>query len=90
MDRTIASARSFLAGFFSSEKEDNKIQAKGKLYYYTYNLKYLLKKKGPFEIEVHHFPDEDMVNSLFLNNIYLKTKLFFFFLSFQILVFIQL
>jgi hypothetical protein len=32
MDRTIASARSFLAGFFSSEKEDNKIQAKGKLY----------------------------------------------------------
>jgi hypothetical protein len=31
MDRTIASARSFLAGLFSSEKKDNKIQAKGKL-----------------------------------------------------------
>ncbi|CAF3146830.1 unnamed protein product [Rotaria socialis] len=43
MDRTIASARSFLAGLFSSEESDNKIQA-----------------TGPFEIEVHHFPDEDM------------------------------
>ncbi|CAF3998224.1 unnamed protein product, partial [Rotaria sordida] len=43
MNRTIASARSFLAGLFSSEKDDNKIQA-----------------KGPFEIEVHNFPDEDM------------------------------
>jgi hypothetical protein len=40
MDRTISSARSFLAGLFTS---DNKIQA-----------------NGPFEIEVHHFPDEDM------------------------------
>lgn len=29
MDRTIASARSFLAGFFTSEKLDNKIQANG-------------------------------------------------------------
>ena len=46
MDRTIASARSFLSGLFSSEKKDNKIQA-----------------KGPFEIEVHNFPDEDMVNT---------------------------
>jgi hypothetical protein len=45
MDRTVASARSFLAGLFSSEKKENKIQA-----------------NGPFEIEVHHFPDEDMVN----------------------------
>ncbi|CAF4009183.1 unnamed protein product [Rotaria magnacalcarata] len=44
MDRTIASARSFLAGLFSSEESDNKIQA-----------------TGPFEIEVHHFPYEDMI-----------------------------
>ncbi|UJR13380.1 hypothetical protein I4U23_000396 [Adineta vaga] len=43
MDRTIASARSFLAGLFSSTKHNDEIQA-----------------KGPFEIEVHHFPDEDM------------------------------
>jgi hypothetical protein len=43
MDRTVSSARSFLAGLFSSEKKDNKVQA-----------------KGPFEIEVHNFPDEDM------------------------------
>ncbi|CAF4241547.1 unnamed protein product [Rotaria magnacalcarata] len=43
MDRTIASARCFLAGLFSSEKDDNKI-----------------KSKGPFEIEVQNFPDEDM------------------------------
>ncbi|CAF0739599.1 unnamed protein product [Rotaria sordida] len=43
MDRTIASARSFLAGLFSSVKMDNKIQA-----------------NGPFEMEVQHFPDEDM------------------------------
>ncbi|CAF4754377.1 unnamed protein product, partial [Rotaria sp. Silwood2] len=43
MDRTIASARSFLAGLFSSVKTDNKIQT-----------------NGPFEIEVQHFPDEDL------------------------------
>ncbi|CAF5104516.1 unnamed protein product, partial [Rotaria sp. Silwood1] len=43
MDRTIASARSFLAGLFTSVKINNKIQA-----------------NGPFEIEVQHFPDEDM------------------------------
>ncbi|CAF4412253.1 unnamed protein product, partial [Adineta steineri] len=44
MDRTISSARSFLAGLFSSAKTNNQIQA-----------------NGSFEIEVHHFPDEDMV-----------------------------
>ncbi|CAF4361683.1 unnamed protein product, partial [Adineta steineri] len=43
MDRTIGSARSFLAGLFSSVKTNNQIQA-----------------NGSFEIEVHHFPDEDM------------------------------
>ncbi|CAF3855915.1 unnamed protein product [Adineta steineri] len=43
MDRTISSARSFLAGLFSSAKTNNQIQA-----------------NGSFEIEVHHFPDEDM------------------------------
>lgn len=52
MDRTIASARCFLAGLFSSEKKENKVQA-----------------KDPFEIEVHNFPDEDMVkNFLFFLN----------------------
>lgn len=43
MDRTIASARSFLAGLFSSATTEKQVQS-----------------KGPFEIEVHHFPDEHM------------------------------
>ncbi|UJR33986.1 hypothetical protein I4U23_021401 [Adineta vaga] len=43
MDRTVRSARSFLAGLFSTDDADHKIQA-----------------IGPFEIEVQHFPDEDM------------------------------
>jgi len=47
MDRTIASARSFLSGLYSLDKNNGKIQA-----------------KGPFEIEVHNFPDEDMVSQL--------------------------
>jgi hypothetical protein len=59
MDRTVASARSFLAGLFSSEKKDNKIQA-----------------NGPFEIEVHHFPDEDMVN--IFESFSIKIEKFFF------------
>ncbi len=49
MNRTIASARAFLAGLFSLDKKDNQIQA-----------------KGPFEIEVHNFPDEDMVDIFLL------------------------
>ncbi|CAF0756523.1 unnamed protein product [Adineta ricciae] len=43
MDRTISSARAFLAGLFTSDEKDHKIQA-----------------TGPFEIEVNHFPDEDL------------------------------
>lgn len=39
MNRTIASARSFLAGLFSSKKHGNKIQAKGMLSYEIY-IKY--------------------------------------------------
>lgn len=46
MNRTVASARSFLAGLFTSETNERQIQS-----------------KGPFEIEVQHFPDEDMVCS---------------------------
>lgn len=65
MTRTISSARSFLAGLFSSNQTDNQIQANGKIRMGNlpdFSMCFSFSRKGPFEIEVHHFPDEDMVN----------------------------
>lgn len=63
MNRTLASARSFLAGLFSAE---NQVQAKGKRSCSTSPVDFFTRSilvSGPFEIEVHHFPDEDMVGN---------------------------
>ena len=64
MNRTISSARAFLSGLFHF---NGQIRANGSVI--STSISTLNKIfsfhfiSGPFQIEVHHFPDENMVKS---------------------------